>query len=69
MKVTAILLVTALVAPATIAFGASAAIVSALATSVALSSIALSDYGKSTCTYHRTLAHVAPRAERHPLAA
>ncbi len=66
MKATAFLLITALAAPAALAFGASAALVSTAATGIALSSIALGDYGKTTCSYDRV---ATKRAERHPLAA
>ncbi|WP_221032312.1 hypothetical protein [Actomonas aquatica] len=73
MKATAFLLVTALVTPAALAFGASAAVVGATATGIALSSIALGDYGKRTCSYrdHDTAKAKAnaKQAERHPLAA
>ncbi len=66
MKATAFLLVAALLAPAALAFGLSAALVSTAATGAALSSIALGDYGKSRCSYADA---PAKRTERHPLAA
>jgi len=66
MKLTALLLTIAPVAPATLALGASTALVATAATGIALASIALGDYGKTPVTYDRT---VAQRRERHPLAA
>ncbi len=66
-NITLALLVGALAAPVTIAFGASAAVVGTLAAGVGISSIALGDYGKSTVGY-RTTAD-AKRTQRHPLAA
>ena len=67
MKSTAFLLVVALITPAALALGFGAALVSAVATGVALTSIALSDYGKPTCTYLETIS--ARSTERLPLAA
>ncbi len=64
MKTTAYLLIAAMVAPAALALGVSAAVTATAATGIALSSIALGDYGKTTCGYAKTR-----RAERHPLAA
>ncbi|WED66213.1 hypothetical protein PXH66_05050 [Synoicihabitans lomoniglobus] len=68
MKLTATLLIAALVAPAALAFGLSAAIVSTAATGTAIAAIALGDYGSKACTYADTTV-TAPRTERHPLAA
>ncbi|MCF3651268.1 hypothetical protein [Synoicihabitans lomoniglobus] len=67
MKTSVSLLIAALIAPFALALGASAAAVSITATGVALSSIALSDYGKTTCTYATETK--VKRTERHPLAA
>ncbi len=66
MKLTITLLIAALAAPVTLAFGLSVAAVSATATGFAVSSIAIDDYAKKTCNYHKAL---AKRTERHPLAA
>ncbi len=66
MKTTAYLLLASLLAPAGLALGLSAALVSTVATGVALSSIALGDYGKKTAPYSPASAKCT---ERHPLAA
>lgn len=66
MKLTTLLLTSALLAPAALAFGVGAAFVSASATGIALCAIVIGDYSRKTCTYQTVLAE---RSERHPLAA
>ena len=67
MKAAAYLIAAAILAPAAILIGASAVAVAGATTAIGVSAIALSDYGKTTCSYRETVA--AKRAERHPLAA
>ena len=67
MKATAYLIAAAILAPAAILIGASAAVAIGATTAIGVSAIALSDYGKTTCSYREAAA--VKRIERHPLAA
>ncbi|WP_221032315.1 hypothetical protein [Actomonas aquatica] len=70
MKIATYLITAAIAAPAAILLGASALIVTGVATTVGLSAIAIADYAKPAMTYHTEM-NIAKttRAERHPLAA
>ena len=68
MKLTAALLAVALMTPFALAFGLSAAAVSAAATGIGLAAIAVSDYATPPTDYTRA-ARVHRSPERLPLAA
>ena len=67
MKTAAYLIAAAIIAPAAILIGAPAVAVTGATTAIGVAAIALSDYGKPTCSY-RDAVKIA-RSERHPLAA
>ena len=67
MKATAYLIAAAILAPAAILLGIGAVAVAGVTTAIGVSAIALSDYGKTTCSYREAAA--VKRIGRHPLAA